>query len=111
MLPNSQQFVTPPNAPLNLTADEAKASLGIANNIMEQFLPSLQQQENTQTPQEQAKNQPTEQKTTEEQPKQEDQLQKDFEGFKGEVKGIIDTKFNDLKEMIRQVIEEEDKNE
>jgi len=114
--------------PQEMTSDEAAASLSIATNLMDKLLVSQNPspeaplepqnapgQEEIQEPQ---KKEPTELEEPQEEPaepeepeedetaKKVDTLAKDLEGFKGEVKGIIEAKMDDLSKTIKDALKE-----
>lgn len=119
-----------------MNVEDAKASMGIATNLMEQILPQqaledgfgLDQQammagvpqegeeptsQNEEIPQETEEvveeapqEQPEEVEQVEEDQEPEKDLSKDFDEFKGEVKGIIETKFDDLTNTIKDALKD-----
>lgn len=107
------------NSQEELSADEAKASLGVSTSLMEQMLAMQSQEQGQEMEQEGQEMGQEEQEAPQEEPEEtgEDMegpddpieeetetLTKGFEEFKGEVKGIIETKIDDLTKTIKDAL-------
>ena len=97
-------------------ADDAKASLGVANSLLEQIMPKQEATgeeqseiapESPEMAPEQTEPQPVEE--TIEEPKEEKQelTTKDLDEFKGDIEGVIDTKFKELTKTLENALESE----
>jgi hypothetical protein len=109
-----------PNSQTDMSPEDAKASLGIATNLMSQLMPQApmdetsQEQEGTPVNQPEPEPQPSPEETnqelspedrgTQEVTEKVDALSKDLQGFKGEVEGIIKTKMDDLANTIKDAL-------
>lgn len=108
-----------------MTPEEAKASLGIATMLQDRLMPQMQQpmeeapqgQETQESAPEQAQEPEQEEMAMEEEMPQESQdmnemgkmhedMKKGMDEFKGEVKGIIESKFDDLTKAIRESLKD-----
>lgn len=99
-----------------LTPDEAAASLAFANRLQEQMLEAQNPQQGEQMAQEDegmGEQPETEQpemeaeeetEEPEEEGKEEPDMKSEMESFKGEVKGIIETKMDDLTKTIKDAL-------
>ena len=108
----------------NTSGDKSAAALSFATMLSEQLMPKVQPEE---VNQEMGEGMPPEAPQTPEtapgeemmpeseempmeateEPVEENNLSKEFEGFKGEVKGIIETKFDDLIKTIKETLKSE----
>ena len=106
--------------PMQLTPEDAKASLGISNMLIKQMM-TQQAQEQGQMPQEQPMNpqQTQESAPQQEEPQEPDKeavepekdLTREFDEFKGEIKGMIETELGGIREMIKDALSDgEDEN-
>lgn len=94
----------------DLTPDEAAASLAFSNMMQEQtMMPQVMPEEgmgDEESQPEAVEEQPEPQPSAEETPDRD--LTSEFDEFKGEVKGIIETEMGSLKDMIQNAINEEE---
>lgn len=97
-----------------LSPDEAAASLAFGTNGLEHILtPQMMQEqgmEGENQPQEaQGEEMPQEPKKEPDQPKEESpDLTREFDEFKGEVKGMIESEVGQIKDIIKQALDEPD---
>ena len=96
-----------------LTPDENQVMLAWNTNLMEKMMPQETEEPQTQenVPQEaekpemaQESQQPQNEPISEDKEPEKD-FNKEFDSFKGEIKGLIDTKFDDLTKTIKDALE------
>lgn len=108
-----------PQAPQEMTPDEAKASLGVATTLQDQLLQSNHSQEQAQTPQDQGGN--GEKPKPEQKPKEGDvkevkaemelEMNKKLDEIRKELKEDHQRDIDMIKEQITSALAEEDNNE
>lgn len=97
--------MNPQNTQIDLSPDEAKASLGVATHLMDQLMPREQQQ--PESSQEQAQNeQPTQSQEDTVTPRV-DELEGKFGDLEKEVKKTIKDELGGIKDMIQELIKED----
>jgi hypothetical protein len=98
--------------PQEMTPDEAAASMGLATRLQDELLASQNPQMGmeepmAEQPMEQAQETPQDETPQEDtQPNIQEEVKKDFEGFKDEVRGMIDEKIGDLTKTIKDALKE-----
>ena len=93
--------------------DETAAVLSFATKLSEQLLPKAPQtQETGPTSDVEQENEPAQEEIVQEEPVEEEpdeeieKLTQGFSEFKGEVKGMIESKFNDLSKTIKDALKD-----